>query len=245
VNDKKQNHQQNPGQISDEPPIIEVKDLSYSVEGQQILADIRLKIYPGDRMAVFGPSGAGKSTLIRLLNRLDEPTSGTILVEGRDYREIPPQDLRRRLGMVMQRPHLFPGTVAENLRFGPEANGQSLSKDEIADLLAGVDLEGFADRSISRLSGGEAQRVNLARTLANKPQVLLLDEPTSSLDSAAKKDVEETILSVIQNQHVTCLLVTHDRAQARRLAERVAVLEKGKLVRVGPVEEVLDAESMD
>ncbi len=226
-------------------PIIQVRDLSFEVDGQLILSNIDLEVYQGDRLAVFGPSGAGKSTLIRLLNRLDEPTSGTVLVDGRDYREIPPQRLRRRMGMVMQQPHLFPGTVADNLRFGPEADGKTLSDEDIEVLLAGVDLEGFADRNVSRLSGGEAQRVNLARTLANQPQVLLLDEPTSSLDSAAKKEVEETILSVIENQRVTCLLVTHDWDQARRLAERVALLEKGELVRVGPVKEVLDAESMD
>jgi putative ABC transport system ATP-binding protein len=196
-------------------------------------------------VAIFGPSGAGKSTLIRLLNRLDEPTEGIVYLEGEDYRNIPPRTLRRRLGMVMQQPHLFPGTVAENLRFGPQANGETLDDDAIAHLLQGVDLDGFAERDVSKLSGGEAQRVNLARTLANQPDVLLLDEPTSSLDSNARREVEETIFSVLDAQQVTCILVSHDRDQVRRMAERVLVLEAGELAADGLTEEVLNAQSMD
>ncbi len=226
-------------------PIIHLEKVSFSVEGKQILSEVSFDLFKGDRLAIFGPSGAGKSTLIRLLNRLDEPTSGKILVDGVDYRQIPPQKLRRRFGMVMQQPYLFPGTVAENLCYGPQANGRTLERDEIDALLDGVDLAGFADRDVSKLSGGEAQRVNLARTLANQPQVLLLDEPTSSLDAAAKKEVEETILSVIETQSVTCVLVTHDQDQAHRLADRMIHLEAGKCVQIGLVEEVLDAGSLD
>lgn len=218
-----------------------VEGLTFVIDGQTILSDINFEIQAGERVAVLGPSGSGKSTLIRMLNRLDEPTSGSIKIEGEDYRAIPPRILRRRLGMVMQQPYLFPGTVAHNLCFGPLSHGERLTKDEIQALLAGVDLTGFEDRDISKLSGGEAQRVNLARTLANKPEALLLDEPTSALDEAAKNEVEATIMSVLTTQNVTCLLVTHDPAQARRLAERVLLLEGGRLVADGPVSEVLDA----
>lgn len=218
-----------------------VEGLSYVIDGQTILSDINFEIETGETVAVLGPSGSGKSTLIRMINRLDEPTSGSIKIEGEDYHAIPPRILRRRLGMVMQHPYLFPGTVAQNLCFGPLAHEERLTEDDIQDLLAGVDLTGFEDRDISKLSGGEAQRVNLARTLANKPEVLLLDEPTSALDKAAKNEVEATIKSVITSQKVTCLLVTHDPEQARRLAERVLLLEGGQLVADGPVSEVLDA----
>jgi putative ABC transport system ATP-binding protein len=230
---------------SNETPLLRAEGLGYAVEGQMILRGISFRIAPGERVAIFGPSGAGKSTLIRLFNRLDEPSEGTVYLEGEDYRNIPPRTLRRRLGMVMQQPHLFPGTVAENLRFGPQANGETLDDDAIAHLLEGVDLDGFAERDVSKLSGGEAQRVNLARTLANQPDVLLLDEPTSSLDSNARREVEETIFSVLDAQQVTCILVSHALDQVRRMAERVLVLEAGELTMDGSTEEVLNAQPMD
>ena len=219
---------------------LSVEGLTYVIDGQTILSDISFEVSAGERMAIFGPSGSGKSTLIRMINRLDEPTSGIIRVEGEDYRNIPPSSLRRRLGMVLQNPNLFPGTVADNLYFGPLSHGESLTEVDIRTLLTGVDLEGFEDRDISRLSGGEAQRVNLARTLANKPEALLLDEPTSALDEAAKAEVEATIMSVINAKQVTCILVTHDPEQVRRLSERVMLLEDGQLVADGPVAEVLN-----
>jgi putative ABC transport system ATP-binding protein len=226
-------------------PYLRAENLSYSADGQTILSKINFEISEGERVAIFGPSGAGKSTLIRLLNRLDEPTSGTIFIHGQDYREIPPQQLRRKLGLVMQQPYLFPGTVADNLRFGPAAQGNALAEDEIQNLLAGVDLAGFADRDVSKLSGGEAQRVSLARTLANQPEALLLDEPTSSLDEAARIEVEETILAVLNSQDVTCILVTHDRGQVQRMANRVILLKAGELVDDKLLEGDFDAQSMD
>lgn len=222
-------------------PFISVEALAFEIDGKTILTDIGFEIEAEERVAILGPSGSGKSTLIRMINRLDEPTSGQIRIDGENYDAFPPGLLRRRLGMVMQQPFLFPGTVAHNLSFGPLSQGKQLSEKEIQDLLAGVDLRGFENRDISKLSGGEAQRVNLARTLANKPEALLLDEPTSALDEAAEAEVEATILSVITNQKVTCILVTHDPAQARRLADRVLLLEGGRLVADGPVSEALNA----
>lgn len=227
------------------PKFLRADGLSYQTDGHQILSEISFGLNSGERVAIFGPSGSGKSTLIRLLNRLDEPTSGTVYLEGEDYRNIPPRHLRRRLGLVMQQPHLFPGTVAENLRFGPSAQGESLADDRIAALLKGVDLAGFAEREVSSLSGGEAQRVNLARTLANEPDILLLDEPTASLDAEARREVEETIRSVLETRQVTCLLVSHDRQQVHRMADRVLELQEGRLVADGPVREVLNVSAMD
>jgi putative ABC transport system ATP-binding protein len=180
--------------------------------------------------------------LLRLLNRLDEPTGGTVLLEGKDYREIPTRELRRRVGMVMQRPFVFPGTVADNLRFGPRQQGTELNDDEIEQLLKGVGLAGYAAEDVGHLSGGEAQRVCFARALANQPKVLLLDEPTSALDEVAKLDVE-AVIRKISEQGVTTVLVTHDLQQARRLAMRAARLEAGKLLRIGVTSEVLNVET--
>ena len=212
-----------------------------SVAGKTIVHDVSFDVNAGELLAIVGPSGAGKSSLLRLLNRLDEPTSGSVFLEGKDYREIPTRALRRKVGMVMQRPFPFPGSVAENLRFGPEQQGRTLTEDEIQELLRDVGLSGFAREDVRHLSGGEAQRVCFARALANRPAILLLDEPTSSLDEAAKSEVEAVIRKIAE-QGVTSILVTHDLFQARRLAARVARLEAGKLTRIGPVAEVLNAE---
>lgn len=231
--------------MEDNPVLLRSEELSYTVDDQEIIRSVSFSVLPGECIAVFGPSGAGKSTLIRLLNRLDEPTSGTVYLRGEDYRGIPPTQLRRQLGLVMQQPYLFPGTVADNLRYGPEAHGETLSDERIEALLEGVDLQGFAGKAVSTLSGGEAQRVNLARTLANDPEILLLDEPTSSLDKNARSEVEETICSVLESRQVTCLLVTHDPQQVKRMAGRVLLLESGRLAADGPVEEVLDVSAMD
>ncbi len=206
-----------------------------------LVADATFQVRSGEVVAIVGPSGAGKSSLLRLLNRLDEPTSGTVYVEGVDYKQIDPQELRRKLGMVTQRPFLFPGTVAQNLRFGPAQRAETLSAEAVEDLLDRVGLKGYATRNVANLSGGEAQRVSVARTLANSPLVLLLDEPTSALDEASKLDVEALLQEIVRDQKLTCVIVTHDVAQARRLAERALVMEAGRLVREGAVREVLSA----
>jgi putative ABC transport system ATP-binding protein len=224
------------------PALVQLQRLARSVNGKAIVNDISLEVNAGDLLGIVGPSGAGKSSLLRLINRLDEPTSGTVFLEGEDYREIPTRELRRRVGMVMQRPFVFPGTVANNLRFGPQQQEKALTDKDIEQLLKGVGLAGYAAEDVGHLSGGEAQRVCFARALANQPKVLLLDEPTSALDEVAKLDVE-TVIRKISGQGVTTVLVTHDLLQARRLATRVAQLEAGKLLRIGTTSEVLNAET--
>jgi putative ABC transport system ATP-binding protein len=179
--------------------------------------------------------------LLRLLNRLDEPTSGKVFFDGKDYRQIPPRELRRRVGMVTQRPFLFPGNVASNLRFGPAQRGETLHGEQIDRLLEQVGLTGFASRDVTNLSGGEQQRVSLARALANRPEILLLDEPTSALDEQARFEVEELIRDLMRTTSLTCVLVTHDRDQALRLCDRVAMIDKGRLKQIGDPREVLRA----
>ena len=221
--------------------VLRAESLGRSVPSKVLVADASFELLKGETLAIAGPSGSGKTSLLRLLNRLDEPTSGTVYLDGTDYRRISPRDLRQRVGMVMQRPYLFPGTVASNLRFGPKQRGEFLSDDRVGELLAGVGLDGYAGREVANLSGGEAQRVSFARTLANSPEVLLLDEPTSALDEDSKGDVEKIILQIRKEQGIACVLVSHDAAQAVRLGQRALVLEAGRIVRGGKIEEVLRA----
>jgi len=223
------------------PLLLRAEHLGRKAGDKILIDDANFELKKGEVLAVAGPSGSGKTSLLRLLNRLDEPTSGTVFVEGIDYRDIKPGNLRRKLGLVTQRPYLFPGTVAENLRFGPSQRGEVLAQDVIEQLLTQVGLAGFAGRDVANLSGGEAQRVSVARTLANSPVVLLLDEPTSALDEAAKRDVETAIQIVVSNHGLTCVMVTHDLAQAIRVAQRALLLESGRIVREGSVNEVLHA----
>jgi putative ABC transport system ATP-binding protein len=222
-------------------PVVRTEHLGRVVKDKVLVEDVTFKVRTGEVLAIVGPSGSGKSSLLRLLNRLDEATSGTLYVEGIDYRQIPPRELRRKLGMVNQRPYLFPGTVEENLQFGPRQRGESLSHESIEQLLVRVGLKGYSSRNVANLSGGEAQRVSVARTLANSPLVLLLDEPTSALDDASKLEVESAIQNVVHDRGLTCVLVTHDTAQAARLAKRALLLESGHVVRIGSVSEVLHA----
>lgn len=222
-------------------PILKAEHLARVVNGKALLDDISFELYKGEVLAITGPSGAGKSSLLRLLNRLDEPTSGTVYLEGIDYRTIPARELRRRVGMVTQRPFLFPGNVAQNLRYGPAQRGEELPQEVLEELLLRVGLSGYGDRNVANLSGGEAQRVSLARALANRPDILLLDEPTSSLDDDAKLEVEGLLETIMHGQGLTCTVVTHDAAQAVRLAKRALLLVSGRVVRSGPVAEVLHA----
>ncbi len=148
-------------------PVLRTEHLGRKVEGQTIVDDVSVEAWHGEVLAIVGPSGSGKSSLLRLLNRLDEPTEGTVFLDDWDYREMPPRELRRRVGMVLQSPYLFPGTVADNIRFGPAGRGELVPEERISRLLERVGLEGYEERGVDRLSGGESQRVSLARTLMN------------------------------------------------------------------------------
>lgn len=175
--------------------------------------------------AVFGPSGSGKSTLLRLCNRLEVPTSGQVLFCGKDVAGIDPLWLRRQVGMCFQRPTPFPGTVADNLRVAdPDA-----SEARMQDMLARVALTGsWLDRDATALSGGEAQRMCLARTLMAQPRVLLLDEPASAVDAAAARVIEQAVRELANNHGIPALWVSHDAAQVERIADRVLGIEHGR-----------------
>lgn len=208
---------------------------------KSLLHDVSFRLYRGQVMAVLGASGAGKSTLLRLLNRLDEPTSGELLLDAEDYRQLKPTELRRRIGMVMQRPYLFPGTVGMNVAYGPAQHGTAPLTAWIENLLRDVGMDAYADRDVGTLSGGEAQRVSIARALANGPEVLLLDEPTSALDPDAKQSIEQLLYKLVRERHTTCVWVTHDHEQARRVADLVLRIESGNAVGFGTPQELFHA----
>jgi putative ABC transport system ATP-binding protein len=182
-----------------------------------VLRDVSLAIDEG-ATAVLGPSGSGKSTLLRLLNRLADPDEGTVRFHGEDLRDLDPLELRRRAVLVPQLPAPVPGTVADNVRYGPALRGAEVDPLHALEQ-AGLDSS-YADRDAGRLSVGEQQRVMLARALALDPEVLLLDEPTAALDETAKEGVERTLAEL----PCSTVLVTHERAQAERLAKRVVRL---------------------
>ncbi|WP_440765800.1 ABC transporter ATP-binding protein [Natronorubrum sp. DTA7] len=218
---------------------LETRTLGRTVDGDRILEDVSVSVPESEVLVVVGPSGAGKSSFLRLLNRLDEPTDGTVSLDGEDYREIPPRELRRRVGLIPQDPALVPGSVFENVARGPILRDEPVDETRLEELLERLGLAGYEDRDVEELSGGEKQRVAIARTLLNEPDVLLLDEPTSHLDSAAEERVEALLDDLIRDLDLTVVMVTHDEEQARRLGDRVLILRDGKMDRLGPVEEVL------
>ena len=208
--------------------------------GERPVVDVgELAIRRGEVLAVLGPNGAGKSTLFRLLLLLERPDRGRILLDGRTV-EPGDEEARRRLAGVFQRPHLFSGTVADNLRFGMAATGVRRSEWRArAGRVAGeLGLDGLLDARVSRLSVGEAQRVALARALVLEPDVLLLDEPTASLDATVRRRFREELGGVLRDRAGAVVLITHDAADAFDLADRVAVMEAGRIVQVGTPEDL-------
>jgi len=224
-----------------EAPPLATEHLTRVVDGETLVADVSIEVRAEEVFVVFGPSGSGKSSLLRLLNRLDEPTGGTVYLGGTDYHTIDPRTLRRRVGWVPQRPTLIEGTVAENVAWGPTLRDEPVDEERLHELLDRLGLSGFADRKADRLSGGEAQRVAIARTLFNDPDIVLLDEPASSLDAAAARRVEDLLRDVMADLSLTAVLVTHDADRARRLGTRGVRLREGRVMATGPLYAVLSA----
>lgn len=203
--------------------------------GTAVLLDsVTTEIRAGICTAVVGPSGAGKSTLLRLLNRLGEPTSGRVLMRGQPLTDLDVLDLRRRVGLVAQAPVLLTERVIDELRVGR----QQLTAQQAAALLDRVGLPAaMLERPPAGLSGGEAQRVCLARTLAVDPDILIADESTSALDPASVAAVEAVFKQLVADGE-TVIFVSHNAAQARRTAREAVVLTAGRLVEHGPVDQV-------
>jgi ABC-type phosphate transport system ATPase subunit len=221
-----------------------IRNLNLSLrDGAAILRDVSLEIPPGKITSLIGPSGSGKSTFLRCLNRLWEPPSGTVFLDGADITSLDVLALRRRVGMLFQSAALFEGSVAGNVAYGPALRGQSLSPEQVVKLLSMAGLEpDLAGRPADTLSGGQAQRVALARALANEPEVLLLDEPTSALDPAATRHVEETVLHLRDSLGLTVVWVSHAIEQVERTADEVVLLVDGVIIETGTPEHLLSGE---
>jgi putative ABC transport system ATP-binding protein len=206
--------------------LFRLRGVTYGRGARVILSALTVELEEG-MTALVGPSGAGKSTLLRLLNRLADPDSGTIHYRGRDVRDYDVLELRREVSLVPQLPALLPCSVAENVSYGPGLCDRRCNVDAALSL-AGLDST-FAERAARQLSVGEQQRVMLARALALEPAVLLLDEPTAALDERSRDAVERTLLDLHARVSAALIVVTHDQAQARRLGDRVLVLDGGRI----------------
>ncbi len=213
-------------------------------KGVKILDNISTRIYDGEIFSIFGPSGSGKTTLLRLINRLDEKTSGRIYLDGTNVNDLDVITLRRRVGMVFQLPALLPGKVYQNVLFGPGLFDETKKEDRGLALrylkLVGLN-EGFLDRDGETLSVGQQQRVSIARTLANEPEVILMDEPTSALDPTATLKIEELIKRLNRKLKVTIVIVTHNIEQAVRISDRSMLIVKGKKIEEGKTKAMLES----
>lgn len=215
-------------------PEIRFEQLSRRFGAVSAVDGIDLTIAPGSFIALVGESGSGKSTLLRAINRLDEGATreGRVMIGGEDNAAAPQTELRRKIGYVFQSIGLFPHMdVAANIAIGKRARGEALGEAEVAALLDQVGLPvNFAERMPRELSGGQAQRVGIARALAIEPDILLLDEPFAALDPVTRDALGKTVRALHEARGLTTILVTHDMAEAMLLADRVIVLASGKIV---------------
>ncbi|MBO0662774.1 ABC transporter ATP-binding protein [Jiella sp. CQZ9-1] len=216
-------------------------DVSHSVDGTAILKGITLEAAPGEVLCLLGPSGSGKTTMLRIAAGIERQTGGRLLLNGREIagptRFVAPE--RRGIGLMFQDFALFPHmTILDNVRFGLSALNGGAAKREALSALARVGLDHIADSYPHMLSGGEQQRIALARALTPRPSVLLMDEPFSGLDSRLKDVVRTDTLQILRESRATAIIVTHDAEEAMRLGDRIALIKDGALVQVGTAAEL-------
>lgn len=217
--------------------LYEIGDVTKVYDSRNVLDVKGLTVFDGEVLAVVGPSGAGKSTLLRLMNFLEAPTAGTIVFESQLYDKdhLPPIEVRRRITTVFQRPMLLSRNVRANVAYGLRVRGISDADGVVDKVLREVGMEALKEQHAKSLSGGEAQRVALARAMVLHPDVLLMDEPTANLDPHNIAQIERIVQRLNEIEKTTIVLVTHNVFQAKRLADRVALLLDGELVEVSDV----------
>jgi tungstate transport system ATP-binding protein len=224
-------------------PFIEVKNLCKTANSKPILKDVSFTIEKGDIFVLIGPSGSGKTTIIRLLNLLDKPDSGKIFFDGIDIanKNNHTLDIRRKMIMLSQKPIVFNTSVYNNVAYGLKIRGEQkhIINSKVKDLLDAVMLSGFEKRNAKSLSGGEMQRIALARSLVIEPEFLLLDEPTANLDPKSTTIIEELILSTVNEKNTAILMATHDMRQVKKLCKNIGVVIDGELKQVESYDEIL------
>jgi ABC-type Fe3+/spermidine/putrescine transport system ATPase subunit len=224
--------------------MLTVAALEVVIEGKTILDQVDLEVADSHIVAVLGPSGSGKSTLLRAIAGLVEPAAGDIRWDGESIVPIPTH--KRDFGLMFQGYALFPHqTVAENVGFGLEMAGRRDIAAEVADALIRVGLEGFGPRRIDSLSGGEQQRVALARTLAPRPRLVMLDEPLGALDRNLRQRLVVDTHRILEERSVTAIVVTHDRDEAVAMSDSLAVMREGTIVQTGTLDDILSRPADD
>jgi len=221
--------------------VIELRDVSKTIHGQEILCDLNLKVHHGEFLTLLGPSGCGKTTLLRLISGFEEPTAGTVYINDKDASGLPPH--LRHVHTVFQSYALFPHmTVWENVAFGLRCHKRPKEeiKERVTDALKTVKLEKYATRKPHQLSGGQQQRVAIARAMVNQPLVLLLDEPLSSLDYHLRKTMQIELKQLQRKLGITFIFVTHDQEEALSLSDRVVVMREGSIEQVGTPQQVYE-----
>ena len=210
-------------------------------DGVAAVNDVSLSINKGEIFALLGSSGCGKSTLLRMLAGFESPTAGHITLDGVDIVSIPPW--QRPINMMFQSYALFPHlTVWENIAFGLKRSGMPKAHiaERVSEMLNLTQLQDFAQRKPQQLSGGQQQRVALARSLAKKPQLLLLDEPLGALDKKLRERTQFELVNILESVGVTCVMVTHDQEEAMAMATRIAVMSQGRVLQVGTPKEIYE-----
>lgn len=223
---------------------IQTVNLGYKREGRDILKEVNLAVKKGETHALIGPTGAGKTTLLRLIDMLDRPTAGKILVNGIDVSLSVKSSLetRRRMAFVLQKPVVFNLNVYDNVAYGLKWRGlkRQVIREKVNHILETVDLARYSKRNARTLSGGEMQRVAIARAIATGPEILLLDEPSANLDPVSAAKIEDLISGIIKQNAITVLMSTHDMEQGQRLADRISVLIDGGIVQTGNARDVFN-----
>ena len=225
--------------------MIELVNITKSYDGKiNVIEDLNLHIDKGEIVVLIGESGCGKTTTLRMLNRLNEPTSGTVMIDGEDYTKMSKIELRRQLGYVIQKVGLMPHlTVGKNIEIIPELKGwdKKKRKDRAFELLELVDLapEDYYDRYPHELSGGQQQRIGVARALAVNPDIILMDEPFSALDPITREQLQKELLKLQDELEKTIVFVTHDMDEALKIGDRIAVMKDGKILQYDTPEEIL------